>query len=150
VKEGLLALRQKLTIGDIRDFTIFTGAVIDAIAFKRISGYIEYAKKSPKMEILGGGGYDDSYVLSQLLLTQQFILINLSFWDKKYFFRCGYFIEPTIVQSKDPKEKLMIEEIFGPVLTIYVYKDSDLDETVKLVETSTPYALTGAIFAQDE
>jgi len=63
---------------------------------------------------------------------------------------CGYFIEPTIVQTKDPKEKLMTEEIFGPVLTIYVYKDSDLDETVKLVDTSTPYALTGAIFAQDE
>lgn len=64
--------------------------------------------------------------------------------------RRGYFIEPTIVQSKDPKEKLMTEEIFGPVLTVYVYKDSDLDETMKLVETSTPYALTGAIFAQDE
>ncbi|XP_011875969.1 PREDICTED: delta-1-pyrroline-5-carboxylate dehydrogenase, mitochondrial [Vollenhovia emeryi] len=123
VKDGLLALRQKLTVGDVRDFTVFTGAVIDAVAFKRISGYIEYAKKSPKMEILGGGGYDDSR---------------------------GYFIEPTIVQSKDPKEKLMTEEIFGPVLTIYVYKDSELDETVKLVETSTPYALTGAIFAQDE
>lgn len=64
--------------------------------------------------------------------------------------RCGYFIEPTIVQSKDPKEKLMTEEIFGPVLTVYVYKDSNLDETVKLVDTSTPYALTGAIFAEDE
>jgi len=68
VKDGLLALRQKLMIGDVRDFTIFTGAVIDATAFKRISGYIEYAKKSPKMEIIGGGGYDDSYVLR--LLTQ--------------------------------------------------------------------------------
>lgn len=63
VKDGLLALRQKLSVGDVRDFTIFTGAVIDAVAFKRISGYIEYAKKSPKMEILGGGGYNDSYVL---------------------------------------------------------------------------------------
>jgi len=68
IKDGLLALRQKLTIGDIRDFTVFTGAVIDAAAFKRISGYIEYAKKSPNLEILGGGGYDDSYVLLQLLL----------------------------------------------------------------------------------
>lgn len=62
VKDGLLGLRQKLTIGDVQDFTVFTGAVIDATAFKRISGYIDYAKKSPKMEILGGGGYDDSYV----------------------------------------------------------------------------------------
>lgn len=72
VKAGLLALRQKLTIGDIRDFTVFTGAVIDAVAFKRISGYIEYAKKSPKMEILGGGGYDNSYVLSRLSLAQRY------------------------------------------------------------------------------
>lgn len=79
IKDGLLALRQKLTIGDIRDFTIFTGAVIDAVAFKRISGYIEYAKKSPKMEILGGGGYDDSYVLLQLLYYVTIILMNISF-----------------------------------------------------------------------
>lgn len=64
VKDGLLALRAKLKVGDIRDFTVFTGAVIDAVAFKRISGYIDYAKKSPKMEIIGGGGYDDSYVPS--------------------------------------------------------------------------------------
>lgn len=63
IKDGLLGLRQKLTIGDVQDFTMFTGAVIDAAAFKRISGYIDYAKKSPKMEILGGGGYDNSYVL---------------------------------------------------------------------------------------
>lgn len=69
---------------------------------------------------------------------------------QEYLCRCGYFIEPTIVQTKDPREKLMTEEIFGPVLTIYVYKDSALDETVKLVDTSTPYALTGAIFTQDE
>lgn len=69
IKDGLLALRQKLTIGDVRDFTMFTGAVIDAVAFKRISGYIEYAKKSSKMEILGGGGYDNSYVLSRLSFT---------------------------------------------------------------------------------
>ncbi|XP_014470624.1 PREDICTED: delta-1-pyrroline-5-carboxylate dehydrogenase, mitochondrial [Dinoponera quadriceps] len=123
VKNGLLELREKLTVGDVRDFTVFTGAVIDAIAFKRIVGYIEYAKKSPKMEVIGGGDYDDS---------------------------CGYFIQPTIIQTTDPKEKLMVEEIFGPVLTVYVYKDCDLEETMKLVETSTPYALTGAIFAQDE
>lgn len=62
---------------------------------------------------------------------------------------CGYFIEPTIVQAKDPLDKIMTEEIFGPVLSVYVYKDSKLDETMKLVENSTPYALTGAIFSQD-
>jgi len=64
--------------------------------------------------------------------------------------RCGYFIEPTIIQSKDPCDKLMTEEIFGPVLTVYVYKDCQLDDAMKLVDTSTPYALTGAIFTQDE
>ncbi|XP_043798706.1 delta-1-pyrroline-5-carboxylate dehydrogenase, mitochondrial [Apis laboriosa] len=123
IKEGLLSIRDMLKIGDIRDFTVFTGAVIDAIAFKRISSYIEHAKKSSNLEIIGGGKYDDSI---------------------------GYFINPTIVVTKDPKDKIMTEEIFGPVLTIYVYKDSDLDETMKLVESSTPYALTGSIFSQDE
>jgi 1-pyrroline-5-carboxylate dehydrogenase len=66
VKDGLLALHKKLKIGDVRDFSVFTGAVIDAVAFKRISGYIDYARKSPRMEILAGGGCDDSYVSSRL------------------------------------------------------------------------------------
>ncbi|XP_029054338.1 delta-1-pyrroline-5-carboxylate dehydrogenase, mitochondrial [Osmia bicornis bicornis] len=123
IKEGLLSIRDKLKIGDVRDFTVFTGAVIDEVAFKRISGYIEHAKKSPNLEIIGGGKYDNSH---------------------------GYFIDLTIVVTKDPKDKIMTEEIFGPVLTIYVYKDSQLDETMQLVESSTPYALTGSIFAQDE
>ncbi|KAK9306136.1 hypothetical protein QLX08_003046 [Tetragonisca angustula] len=123
IKEGLLSIRDTLKIGDVRDFTVFAGAVIDATAFKRISGYIEHAKKSSNLEVIGGGKYDDSV---------------------------GYFIDPTIVVTKDPKDKIMTEEIFGPVLTIYVYKDSNLDETMKLVESSTPYALTGSIFSQDE
>ncbi|XP_078046511.1 delta-1-Pyrroline-5-carboxylate dehydrogenase 1 [Augochlora pura] len=123
IKEALLSIRKKLTIGDVRDFTMFSGAVIDAVAFKRISGYIEHAKKSPNLEVIGGGNYNDSR---------------------------GYFVDPTIVVTKDPKDKIMTEEIFGPVLTIYVYKDSKLDETMKLVESSTPYALTGSIFGQDE
>ncbi|KOC60208.1 Delta-1-pyrroline-5-carboxylate dehydrogenase, mitochondrial [Habropoda laboriosa] len=123
IKEGLLSIRDTLKIGDVRDFTVFTGAVIDAAAFKRISCYIDHAKKSPDLEIIGGGKYDDSR---------------------------GYFIDPTIVVSKNPKDKIITEEIFGPVLTIYVYKDTELDETMKLVESSTPYALTGSIFSQDE
>ncbi|XP_071872389.1 delta-1-Pyrroline-5-carboxylate dehydrogenase 1 [Bombus fervidus] len=123
IKEGLLSLRDALKIGDVRDFTVFTGAVIDATAFKRISGYIKHATKSPNLKIIGGGKYDDSV---------------------------GYFIDPTIVETKDPTDKIITEEIFGPVLTIYVYKDSNLDETMKLVESSTPYALTGSIFSQDE
>lgn len=123
IKDGLLSLRDRLTVGDVRDFTMYTGAVIDAAAFKRIKGYIDHAKKSSHLEIIGGGQCDDSK---------------------------GYFIQPTIVVTKDPKDKIMTEEIFGPVLTIYVYKDSNLNETMKLVESSTPFALTGAIFAQDE
>lgn len=123
IKDGLVTIRNTLKIGDVRDFSVFAGAVIDAAAFKRISSYIEHAKKSGNLEIIGGGKCDDSR---------------------------GYFVDPTIVVTKDPKDKIMTEEIFGPVLTIYVYKDSKLDETMKLVESSTPYALTGAIFAQDE
>lgn len=123
IKIGLISIHEKLKMGDPRDFTVFLGAVIDAIAFKRISGYIDHAKKSPDLEIVAGGSYDDSK---------------------------GYFIQPTIVQTKNPKDKIMTEEIFGPVLTIYVYKDANLDETMKLVESSTQFALTGAIFSQDE
>jgi len=69
----------------------------------------------------------------------------------KYFrFSKGYFIQPTIVETKDPLDKIMTEEIFGPLLTVYVYKDSEVDKTVDLVVSSTPYALTGAVFAQDK
>ncbi|XP_063984818.1 delta-1-pyrroline-5-carboxylate dehydrogenase, mitochondrial [Diachasmimorpha longicaudata] len=123
IRQGLIKERDRLKVGDVQDFSVFTSAVIDAAAFKRISGYIEYAKNSSHLEILGGGVCDDSV---------------------------GYFVQPTIVQTKDPKDRIMTEEIFGPVLTIFVYEDRDLEETMKLVESSTPYALTGAIFAQDE
>ncbi|EFA05239.1 delta-1-pyrroline-5-carboxylate dehydrogenase, mitochondrial [Tribolium castaneum] len=123
IKEGLLAERAKLKIGDPTDYESFTSAVIDDKAFKRIKGYIDHARNSPNLEIIGGGKCDDS---------------------------TGYFIEPTIVVTKDPKDKIMVEEIFGPVLTIYVYKDSQLQETVELVGNSTQFALTGAVFAQDE
>ncbi|CAH1115280.1 unnamed protein product [Psylliodes chrysocephalus] len=123
IKEGLLAKRSQLKIGDPTDPTSFTSAVIDDKAFKRIKGYIDHAKSSPNLEVIGGGKCDDSV---------------------------GYFIEPTIIQTKDPKEKIMVEEIFGPVLTIYVYKDDKVKETVDLIGTSTSFALTGAIFAQDE
>lgn len=123
IKDNLLEIRKQLKIGDVNDFTVFSSAVIDANAFKRITGYIKHAKSSDKLEIIGGGNYDD---------------------------KIGYFIEPTIIVSKDPKDKIMTEEIFGPVLSIYVYKDKDLNDTLKLVETSTPYALTGAIFANDK
>ncbi|KAL1464204.1 hypothetical protein WDU94_003872 [Cyamophila willieti] len=123
IKEGLLATRDKLKIGDVENVDSFAGAVIDKKAFDRITGYIKHAKESPNLEIVGGGQYDES---------------------------CGYFIQPTIVVSKDPKDKIMTEEIFGPVLSIYVYQDKDLDQALKLVTDTTPYALTGAVFAEDE
>ncbi|EDV41269.1 uncharacterized protein Dana_GF23503 [Drosophila ananassae] len=123
IKEGLLCEAEKLKIGDVQDFSSFTSAVIDDKAFKRITSYIEHAKNSPNLEILAGGTYSDSK---------------------------GYFVNPTIVLSKDPKDRIMTEEIFGPVLTIYVYKESELMETMKLVHTSTKFALTGAVFGQDE
>lgn len=123
IKEGLLKERAKLKTGDVTEFDTFMGAVIDERAFDRISSYIDHAKSSSNLEIIGGGGYD----------------------KKK-----GYFIEPTIVQSKDPKDKIMVEEIFGPVLAIYVYPDKDVDAAMKLVGGSTQFALTGAIFANDQ
>ncbi|XP_044741390.1 delta-1-pyrroline-5-carboxylate dehydrogenase, mitochondrial [Chrysoperla carnea] len=123
IKDGLLEERSKLKIGDPTKIENFTSAVIDDKAFDRIKGYIEHAKNSSNLTILGGGKCDNSV---------------------------GYFIEPTIVHTTDPLDKIMTEEIFGPVLTIYVYKDNTLDETLKLVESSTPFALTGAVFAQDE
>ncbi|XP_004928724.1 delta-1-pyrroline-5-carboxylate dehydrogenase, mitochondrial [Bombyx mori] len=123
IKTGLLAERAKLKIGDPADFSVFTAAVIDDKAFARITGYIQRAKKNPKNKILGGGEFDNSK---------------------------GYFVQPTIIETTDPHDKLMTEEIFGPVLTIYVYNDKDIDKTMDLIGTSTKFALTGAIFAKDQ
>jgi len=112
----------KIKMGDVADFRNFMGAVIDKGAFDSIKGYIDFAKNSRDAEIITGGKYDDSR---------------------------GYFIEPTTIVTNNPKFKTMQEEIFGPVLTIYVYEDNKLEETVKLCDETSPYALTGAIFAQD-
>lgn len=123
IKDGLIKARNTLKISDVREFDAFTSAVIDDKAFDRIKSYIEHAKNSKNLEIIAGGKCDNSK---------------------------GYFIEPTIVVTKDPEDKIMREEIFGPILTIYVYKDKDLCNTLNLVGTTTKFALTGAIFAQDE
>ncbi|XP_068142668.1 delta-1-pyrroline-5-carboxylate dehydrogenase, mitochondrial [Drosophila tropicalis] len=123
IKAGLQREAAKLKIGDVQDFSSFTSAVIDDKAFKRITGYIEHAKNSPNLEIIAGGTYSDSK---------------------------GYYINPTIVETKDPKDRIMTEEIFGPVLTVYPYKEADLSKTMNLVHTSTKFALTGAVFGQDE
>ncbi len=111
-----------IQMGDVRDFRNFVNAVIDQRAFDKISGYIAYAKSASDAKILKGG--------------------NVS--SEK-----GYFIEPTVIHTTNPLFRTMVEEIFGPVLTIYVYDDAKLDETLEICEKSSPYGLTGAIFAQD-
>ncbi len=121
-KEKYVAEVGKIKMGDVEDFTNFMGAVIDKGAFKSITEYIKYAKESNEAEIITGGNFDDSK---------------------------GYFIEPTTIVTTNPKFKSMEEEIFGPVMTIYVYDDNKLDETLTLCDETSPYALTGAIFAQD-
>jgi 1-pyrroline-5-carboxylate dehydrogenase len=122
IRDGLLKEVKTIKMGDITDFTNFIGAVIDKAAFDSIVEYIEYAKKSKEADIIQGGNYDDSK---------------------------GYFIEPTLVVVKDPKHKLMEEEIFGPVLTIYVYPEAKYKETMKVCDSTSPYGLTGSIFAND-
>ncbi|MCL1855688.1 MAG: L-glutamate gamma-semialdehyde dehydrogenase [Clostridia bacterium] len=120
-KKRLLEEIAKLSVGDICDFRNFMGAVIDREAFGSIREYINYAARSADAEVLTGGS-DDSV---------------------------GYFIQPTLIHAKSPDFKTMVEEIFGPVLTVYVYPDSELEETLRHCDTVSPYALTGAVFAQD-
>jgi 1-pyrroline-5-carboxylate dehydrogenase len=122
VKERLMGEIKTIKVGDVCDFSNFMNAVIDKKAFKTITEYIEFAKTDPNMEILCGGTYDDSE---------------------------GYFIQPTVVESKDPRSKLMCEEIFGPVVTVHVYPERQYQETLELCNSTSPYALTGGIFAQD-
>jgi 1-pyrroline-5-carboxylate dehydrogenase len=122
VRDGLLAELGTVKVGDVADFSNFMGAVIDDAAYKKIVDYIELARSSSEVRILAGGEYDDSV---------------------------GYFIQPTVVQTQDPHHRLMEEEIFGPVLTVYVYPEADWESTLRLVDTTSPYALTGAVFAQD-
>jgi 1-pyrroline-5-carboxylate dehydrogenase len=122
VKTRLLEETGKLKTGDVRDFTNFCGAVIDKRAFDRIGAYIDLVRNSRDARILIGGERDDS---------------------------SGYFVSPTVIEADSPSFKTMTEEIFGPVLTVYVYDDEKLDETLEACDASTPYALTGAIFASD-
>lgn len=122
VKSKLLEEVSTVKVGDVEDFTNFMGAVIDQNAFDSIRSYIEYAKNSDEAEIIYGGKYDD---------------------------RIGFFIEPTVIVTTNPKFKTMEEEIFGPVVTIFVYKDDDFDEAVELCAQTSRYALTGSIFSQD-
>ncbi|GAB2564060.1 L-glutamate gamma-semialdehyde dehydrogenase [Spirosoma areae] len=112
----------EIKMGGTEDFTNFINAVIDERAFKKITAYIDEAKKSGQVEIIAGGNYDGSK---------------------------GYFIEPTVLRVNDPNYQTMCEEIFGPVLSVYVYEPSEFDAIITIVDATSPYALTGAIFAKD-
>jgi 1-pyrroline-5-carboxylate dehydrogenase len=122
VKRRMLELMDTITMGDVADFSNFMGAVIDQKAFKKISGYLRQAEKDDGVSILSGGGADDSE---------------------------GWFIQPTLVEVADPTYRLMCEEVFGPVLTVHVYADRKWQDTLALVDSTSPYALTGSVFAQD-
>jgi len=121
-RDRLVAEIRQIKMGDPRDFRNFMNAVIDEGAFTTISDYIEFAKAQPDAEILCGGECDK---------------------------RQGYFIQPTVVTTTNPSFKTLVEEIFGPVLTVFVYDDDQLDETLQLCDSASAYALTGAVFAQD-
>ena len=120
VRDRCVAMIAEIKMGDVQDFRNFMSAVIDKRAFDKICGYVDHAKKNAK--IIAGGGCDDS---------------------------TGYFIQPTFVEAADPGYKLLCEEIFGPVVTAHVYDDAKWRETMTVVDTTSPYALTGAVFAQD-
>jgi 1-pyrroline-5-carboxylate dehydrogenase len=120
LKSRLRDLIADIRVGDVADFRNFMGAVIDKRAFEKISEYVEHGRGNAK--IVAGGKTDGSK---------------------------GYFISPTLIETADPGYKLLCEEIFGPVLTAHVYDDAKWDETLKIVDSTSPYALTGAVFAQD-
>jgi 1-pyrroline-5-carboxylate dehydrogenase len=122
VKKYLLADLKSFSMGGVEDQSNFINAVIDEKSFNSISGYIDKAKENPMNEIIAGGGYDKSK---------------------------GYFIEPTVIVTKDPSSLTMCEEIFGPVVTIYVYQPDNFEDTLDLVDRTSPYALTGSIFGRD-
>lgn len=116
-------MTEQLRIDSPLQFDTFTSAVIDRNSFDRIRTYLDYAKRSQSAKILVGGQCNDSV---------------------------GFFVQPTLIQTTDPKNKLMCEEIFGPIVTVYVYDDDKFDETVDLVNQTSNYALTGSIFCQDK
>jgi 1-pyrroline-5-carboxylate dehydrogenase len=122
LRERFAAEVPQIKMGDVGDFGNFMGAVIDQSSFDDLSKAIEEAKAAPEMEIVAGGGYDSSV---------------------------GWFIEPTVIETTDPLARHMREELFGPVLTVYPYDERRWTETLELVDSSSPYALTGSVFATD-
>ena len=122
VRDRMVAMMDEIRMGDVADFRNFMGAVIDKRAFTRISEAIAHARQAPGVEIVKGGGTDS---------------------------REGWFVEPTLLKAEDPQYRLMCEELFGPVLSVHVYPDAKWRETLDLVDRTSPYALTGAVFARD-
>jgi 1-pyrroline-5-carboxylate dehydrogenase len=120
IRDRMAGMMKDIKVGDVRDFRNFMGAVIDRKSFDKISGYIDDGRKNAKI-IQGGGCKGDE----------------------------GYFIEPTLVESTDPSYRLLCEEIFGPVMSVYAYDDARWSETLELVDRTSPYALTGSVFAKD-
>ena len=122
VRDRVVAMIVDLRMGDVADFRNFMGAVIDRKAFDRIRGYLDAAKTAAGVKVIAGGGCDDAE---------------------------GWFVQPTLVAADDPKYRLMCDELFGPVMTVHVYPAAKWRETLSLVNSTSPYALTGAVFARD-
>lgn len=122
LKELMLRDLASIKVGPTEEFSNFVNAVIDEKSFDKLTSYIDAAKKDSSLEVIAGGKYDKS---------------------------TGYFIEPTVIVTKDPKYVTMCEELFGPVLTIFVYDDADFDKTLEIIDSTSDYALTGAVLAQD-
>jgi 1-pyrroline-5-carboxylate dehydrogenase len=120
VRDRVIAMMKEIKVGDVRDFRNFMGAVIDQRAFDKISGYLDDAKKNAKV-LAGGTARGET----------------------------GWFVDPTLVETKDPGYRLLCEEIFGPVVTAYAYPDAKFGEILETVNRTSPYALTGSIFARD-
>jgi 1-pyrroline-5-carboxylate dehydrogenase len=120
VRDRVVAMMREMRMGDVQDFRTFLGAVIDQKAFARISGYLDDARAHASI-VQGGQAKGDT----------------------------GYFIEPTLIETKDPGYRLLCEEIFGPVVTAYVYADNAWSDTLSLVDRTSPYALTGAVFSRE-
>ncbi len=122
VKERAVAMIETIKVGDVADFTNYMGAVISAKSFAKISKYVDLAQADAATTVVAGGTYNDGV---------------------------GWFVQPTLVETTDPKHRLMCEEIFGPVVTVYAYDDDKIEETLTVCDESTPYGLTGAVFSQD-
>jgi len=120
VKDRVIGMMREMRVGDVSDFRTFMGAVIDKKSFTKIAGYLDDARKNAS--IVQGGGTKDEV---------------------------GYFVEPTLVETADPSYRLMCEEIFGPVMTAYAYADAQWEQTLEIIDKTSPYALTGAVFARD-